>query len=838
MLRNAKSPLLVLSILSALTLSLSLSIPAFAQEVQDSAAPAAERGSIVEDRAASKLMEAGDARLEADETEKALEIWRSVIERYPRSKVRYEAHLRLGDYLLDKKRAFDEARGHFETVSQEANTDTDQRAEATLKAGICFYEGRHYGQCFKTLRLVIEEYPESGNVNEAYYYIGLGHFKLGHYSRAIEALEKVGTALSEEDTQIEKVEAGKRLFLKIDDNDLAILEPGETITVECKAASGDIEKVVCYPIGRQVRVVLGSIPTGLGRPLPGNRRLEVKGGDKIEVTYVDSHTADKKFDQPRLFNVNVVGTAVVQITDGSFADTLAGVVIGKQANVQIFDADMDRTDNPDTLGAIAEIWREKSDEELDAEMAALAASGQLPDPNDPTAEEVQVEKYKKIDEAPFQLTEIKHEPAPIEEEPPVDAVEGESEGVPEGEAADPAAPAAAEGEVTAETAETQPEPPKAEAPALADAPAPDPAAPPAEGDAQADGAPAEPVVEEDPTFHSGIFRGQIAIAEAAEPIANDPLLQAKAGDLLKIRYTDSVNLTRTARELVVEARCIEGNLGNVRVTKTDIADSELRIRTQLRTAEALTHIGNHYKEFGLQEKAQAKYGEALDVSEEVLSDAQKLGGTILEQAYVQLWRTYFAMENFNLAVAMSQRLMREFPESTFVDEAMLQQADAFRGQGKLPDAIRLYSSILRLNASPLKGEAQFGIAETYEGMAANAAATQADQLYERAFTEYQKVYEQFPDSGRVGDSVAKMANFYYQKKDYARAIDVFENVLSDYQDANFLDVILFNYGRCLYRLERRREARTMFDQLINEFPESDVAPEAKRISDALVKAGF
>ena len=806
-------------------------LPVNAQDTQASAAPTAVRGSIVEDRAARKLMEAGDARLEADETEKALEIWKSVIERYPRSKVRYEAHMRLGDYLLEKKRTFDEARGHFEIVAQEANTDATQRAESTLKTGVCFYEGRHYGQCFKTLRTVIEEYPESGDVNEAYYYIGLGHFKLGHYSRAIEALEKVGTALSKEDTQIEKVEAGKRLFLKIDDNDLAILEPGETITVSCKAGSGDIEEVECHPIGRQVRVVLGSIPTGLGRPAIGNRRLEVKGGDKIEVTYVDSHTAAKKFDQPRLFNVNVVGTAVAQITDGSFADTLAGVVIGKQANVQIFDADMDRTDNPDKLGAIGEIWREKSDEELDAELAALAASGELPDPNDPEADKPKIEKYKKIDEAPFQLTEIKHQPPPVEEEPPEDAVEGETtedtdntEGTTA--ATEGGAPAAAEPAPTPapEVVAADPAPAEGETPA------------PTEGDPAAEGA--EPVVIEDPTFHSGIFRGQVVIADAAEPIGGDALLQAKPGDLLKIRYNDAVNLSRTARELVVDARCIEGNLGNVRVTKTDIADSELRIKTQLRTAEALTHIGNHYKEFGLEEKAQAKYGEALDVAEDVLSDAQKLGGSILEQAYVQLWRTYFAMENFNLAVAMSQRLMREFPESTFVDEAMLQQASAFRSQGKLPDAIRLFSSILRLNASPLKGEAQFGIAETYEDMAANAAATQSEQLYERAFTEYQKVYEQFPDSGRVGDSVAKMANFYYQKKDYSRAIDVFENVLSDYPDANFLDIILFNYGRCLYRLERRSEARRMFDQLINEFPESDVAPEAKRISDALVKAGF
>ncbi|NNE92557.1 MAG: tetratricopeptide repeat protein, partial [Verrucomicrobiales bacterium] len=257
-----------------------------------------------------------------------------------------------------------------------------------------------------------------------------------------------------------------------------------------------------------------------------------------------------------------------------------------------------------------------------------------------------------------------------------------------------------------------------------------------------------------------------------------------------------------------------------------------------RAADALTNIGNHYKEFGLQKKADVKYEEALAVANEVLAEARTLGGSILENAYVQLWQTYFAMENYNNAVAMSQRLMREFPESTFADQAMLQQANAFREQGKLPDAIRLFGSILRLQNSPLKGEAQFGIAETYEKMAEDAASAQSEALYERAFVEFQKVYEQFPDSGRVGDAVAKMANFYYQKQDYSRAIDVFENVLSDYPDANFLDVILFNYGRCLFRLERKAEARRMFDQLINEFPESTVASEAKRISDALVKAGF
>ena len=73
----------------------------------------AVRGSIVEDRLAKKLIEAGDARVDADEGSKAVEIWKSVIERYPRSKHRFEAHLRLGNYFLDKERAYERARPHF-----------------------------------------------------------------------------------------------------------------------------------------------------------------------------------------------------------------------------------------------------------------------------------------------------------------------------------------------------------------------------------------------------------------------------------------------------------------------------------------------------------------------------------------------------------------------------------------------------------------------------------------------------------------------------------------------------------------------------------------------------
>src|SRR6202011_4981490 len=110
---------------------------------------------------------------------------------------------------------------YFEPIAADDNPNEAQRATATLKIGVCYYEGRNFGKCFKLMREVIEKYPVSPEVNQAYYYVGLGHFQQGHYSRAIAALERVGTALSGEESKIEKLEAGKRLFIRIEDADLA-----------------------------------------------------------------------------------------------------------------------------------------------------------------------------------------------------------------------------------------------------------------------------------------------------------------------------------------------------------------------------------------------------------------------------------------------------------------------------------------------------------------------------------------------------------------------------------------------------------------------------------------
>ncbi len=727
------------------------------------------RGSLVEDRAAKKLLAAGVTRYEAEETAKAIEIWQSVIERYPRSKVRFLAHMRLGDYFLERDRSYDRARVHFESASVEENTDDAQRSEATLKMGVCFYHARNYGKCFQLMRGVIEEFPTSPEVNQAYYYIGLGHFQLAHYSRAIDALERVGTTLSSDNSDTNKLEAGKRFFVKIEDADLAVLDPEETVLVECQSSGGDSEQIECYSVGRNVRLVLGSIPSTLGVPSPGNGFLEVKGGDVVKVRYVDEHTSAKKLNVPVLVSAEVVGDGVIAITDGAFEESLKGVVIGKNVNLRVADPDRDTSDKADTLEVQVEVYRLKTDDEIEDELIKMGT------PEAGEEESPEIERYKRVDQATVRLAEANL----------TDAQRGEMNTGDDDNVLD------------------------------------EPAQKPKSN-----------------SVHSGVFHGAIPVVKSENATSGDDLLQALPGDQVRLVYLDESNSSAGQNELVAKAKCLEGNIGGVRVTRAEISNQELRVQTRLKTASAMTKIGNRYKEFGLKSKAKEKYQTALNVCEEVMKDAQGLGGRALEETYVQFWHIYFEMDRLELAASMCLRLQREFPDSGFVDDALLQLGDVARKQGDFRRSIGIYTRLVNMEDSLLRGEAQYGIAEAYEAMATKATARGGAELADRAFQEYKKVFDHFPDSGRVGEAVAKMADYYYEREDFNRAIDTFDNVLDNHPDAKFLDVILFNYGRCLYKMSKQKEARRRFDQLISDFPESPLAADAKQISDTLSQAGF
>jgi tetratricopeptide (TPR) repeat protein len=748
-------------------------------DVRPSTAPTA--ASLIEDREAKKLLAAADSRMQLDQVREGLLLYQQIIERYPRSAVRFDAFMRLGKYHLEKTHEPSKALPYFERAGDPINENADLRGEGTLLVGRCFYEMQKYPQAFSQLRQVIAAFPGTEFSNQAYFYIGNAHYRLGAYNRAIEAFSKVGTAISENVKTRGIAEIGKRLFIRLSDQDLVSLPEGSITTAEVTSSSGDREIVKLNRIGTAISPnYLGEIDTQLGNVKPGNNVLELGGRDTITITYIDAQTASNELNLPRKQELRVLHNAIADFMDGAYRDARKNVVVGLPAYVRVIDYDRDVSDKADTVQV-----------KVLAKRTIRKAEAKEPPADEPSLPKPTTKKGPKT-----------AEPAAPPPEP------SEEENKPQTITVD---------EVTL----TLTERPRSQA---------------------GEGAEAKPSKEEG--VHTGIFVGQVPVL-AGEAVKDDGVLQVQVGDVLEMHYLDELNTQAKAIEVVAVCNAAHGSLVELKAPEAAIRDQQLELQTRLKKAEARTNIGRIYKQLGLTEQAFAYYREGIAECEALAARAQLIGGEVLEQMYVRLWKLYIELDELDHAAAMCLALQRDFPNSQFVDEALLGLGETAMKKADYAKAIGIYRRVLELPTSSRKADALFQIGLCQETMAkpAEADAKPNQQQMEQAFTSFQAVWEKYPQSGVAGDAIGKMADFYMLNKDYDRAIAMFQRALDEGTDLQYIDRVLYDYGRCLYRMwdadkSRRQfldESISKFRQLLSDYPQSKFAPKAKQILPQLEK---
>jgi TolA-binding protein len=692
---------------------------------------------LIDDKKAKALIEAGDARFEAAELQAAMDLYKAVIDRYPASRWRFLARLKMGKQHLKEKK-FELALDQFRRIDVDDNHDEAQRGESALQIGICFFEMGRIEEAFGELRKVIKNHPGTPYSNDAYFYIGQAHFKLGRFGNAIDAFKNVGTSIDPTAQDTGKLDAGKRLYIKIEDKDLSAQagEAGLSVTVE--TTSGDKETLLCLPVTQGAAVLMGSLRTELGSIKPGDNVIQLIGTDRIKTTYVDKQTANAELNIPRTKEIRVVGNAKAQIVDGAFAEPVGAVVIDKPTFLAVLDSDRDTSEKADSLEAIVRIKRPVEDQAETAQPAKNASDA--PEKTEPV--------FKVIDEKKVKLTER----------------------------ASPDAPA--------------------EAP-----------------------------------IHTALFTGNILVVQEGKG-ASTGILTAQVGDILEIEYLDEVSLEDEPRPRITSAKVIEGSLNPLSVANAKISDEELKFKTALKTSEALKNIGNIYKDLGLTKQSMDKYRQALSETEQVARNYGALNQRLLEQTYVQMWKIYYAMGDLGRAAQMCLELQRRFPESPFVDDALMLMGQVSQKQAKFQEAIGVYRRLAALKNSPLAPAAQYAIGECFEELGNNA---KNKTHYDEAFLAFKACFEKFPTSNQAGDALSKMAEYYYSKEDFTRAIDIYEEALQQYQDSKFIDLVLYNYGRCLVKMKRLDAAVERFNQLITTYPNSKMVTNAQKLVDAIQK---
>jgi TolA-binding protein len=199
-----------------LMLALGASLPAAAQQPPRTPMPSAAS----QDFQASRELERALELMKMNEEERGIKMLQALPNRFPNSKVRFEALVVLGKHYVDKKQ-YAMAIKQFNPILDSGNDV--MRAEALYEIGKCNFYLNQFNQAFSFLRTVTVDYPNSVFANQAYYYIGMCHFEQKHWKKAIDALRMVGTAVSQDDEATRYTEAGQRFFIKIHDLDLVVL---------------------------------------------------------------------------------------------------------------------------------------------------------------------------------------------------------------------------------------------------------------------------------------------------------------------------------------------------------------------------------------------------------------------------------------------------------------------------------------------------------------------------------------------------------------------------------------------------------------------------------------
>lgn len=705
--------------------------------------------------AARGLLKKANDLLTLGEKDRGVKMLETIIEQYPDTIVRYEAYLALGRHYLeqrDQPKAIAVLR-HLKELDKPdepvAGRNKEMYLEGLYLTGMSYFQMKQYGSAFPVLRKITTGYPNTVWANQAYYYVGMCHFAQGNWNKAIKALSLVGTFVDPESPTVKYVEAGRRFYVKIEDSDLPILHRlGREISVQVTTDSGDKEAVRCVPLSLNQGVFLSSVPTAVGKAKPGDGTVQVVGGDAISTHYTDSNTKAGQKDVRRLEKVEVVSTAALTFTMGTYETKTPAAFVGQPLHVHLHDVDQDTSDSADSV-AVKLISRYKADDEEEG-----AGDDELT--ADLTFKEEQT--YKVRDEVTLRLGEMGEAPV-----------------------------------------------------------------------------------------HSGRFVNAITLQGFREnqPVdKNDKVLSCAIGDEVVASYVDDLHIagrsTRLAQANIRVAGEVTSRLGT---SVNFVPDPILRAKKNLVEGTAFLELARIFASMGLKKGAKTKGTDGLERVDAVIKTESRIPASLKEEAFKLRWDLYIAMEDYRNAMATCQLFNRLYPDSPFVDQAMMGIARIHLDNKDYRQAQQILRQVLRLQHSLAKPESQFLIARTIELQAEERAAAQAARsgeavqpyagLNEQAIQQYKLCAERYPDSQYAGESLGKLVEYYLQTRDYPRADDLLEQIFEDYPDANFLDVMLLRWVYVAYRMGNHQKAHDRCSQLIFEYPASPHAKKAKQLLPAI-----
>jgi tol-pal system protein YbgF len=108
-----------------------------------------------------------------------------------------------------------------------------------------------------------------------------------------------------------------------------------------------------------------------------------------------------------------------------------------------------------------------------------------------------------------------------------------------------------------------------------------------------------------------------------------------------------------------------------------------------------------------------------------------------------------------------------------------------------------------------------------------------EQQYDKAIQQFRNFQRKYPNSDMADDAQYWIGESYYNQKDYNRAILEFNDVLQKYRRGDKAPVALLRQAQAFLEIGDRTDARLILQKLVNDYPNSEQAKEARDRLQAL-----
>ena len=186
--------------------------------------------------------------------------------------------------------------------------------------------------------------------------------------------------------------------------------------------------------------------------------------------------------------------------------------------------------------------------------------------------------------------------------------------------------------------------------------------------------------------------------------------------------------------------------------------------------------------------------------------------------------------NFDRALASYKLAIRQFPKSKFYDHALLKVASIFDEIGYNLEARSLYNQGLKSKPKSLYNESRKN---------SLVAMLMKEGRLEKAFSAFQLILRKSPNNIEAKAGIFEIADKFFEKKDYPRALKIFEAGASRWPgELNEKPEINFSMAEIYFSNKQYEKARKHFFKLLNLDPASKNAHKAlNRIGDSYMVEG-